>query len=182
MSNQIPTQAVNCSGLGVRHRRFARGLIGWVLFIGIACMLVVVLRTRVRTGTDVPVSEFVMQLRAGNVEQVVIDGDSVHGRLIKSVKYGTPPVPVTDFSAELPQGTSQSWNFVQWVVDNGQGAVVRVDNNQNVLLNLLLPLIPWALIFLFIWFFLFRQLRNANRTARQPMPVVIVNAEERPEQ
>src|SRR5207247_1206744 len=38
---------------------------------------------------------------------------------------------------------------------------VKVENNTNLILQVLLPLIPWLLIFGFIWFFVFRQLRNS---------------------
>jgi ATP-dependent Zn protease len=68
---------------------------------------------------------------------------------------------------------------MQWLMDHRQDAEVRVENNANPLVNLLLPLVPWLLIFLFIWYFVFRQLRNANRQQAQPKatPVYIVNPE-----
>ena len=37
----------------------------------------------------------------------------------------------------------------------------HAENNQNLLSTILIPLIPWLLIFAFIWFFVFRQLRNS---------------------
>ena len=33
-------------------------------------------------------------------------------------------------------------------------------NQSNLLMNILLPLVPWLLIFGFVWFFVFRQLRD----------------------
>ena len=38
---------------------------------------------------------------------------------------------------------------------------VEAKNQSNLLMNILLPLVPWLLIFGFIWFFVFRQLRNS---------------------
>jgi ATP-dependent Zn protease len=56
-------------------------------------------------------------------------------------------------------------------------AEVRVENNPNLFVNLVLPLVPWLLIFLFIWFFVFRQLRKASPQPTKPMPVYIINPE-----
>jgi hypothetical protein len=38
------------------------------------------------------------------------------------------------------------------------------------------PLIPWLLIFGFIWFFVFRQLRMQGVRGQQPTPVYVVNS------
>ncbi len=38
---------------------------------------------------------------------------------------------------------------------------VDAENSSNLVTTILLPLVPWLLIFGFIWFFLFRQLRNS---------------------
>ena len=59
-----------------------------------------------------------------------------------------------------PNATS-NWDFTAWLLDHRGTADVKVDNNQNLLINMLLPMIPWLLIFGFIWFFVFRQLRNS---------------------
>ena len=50
----------------------------------------------------------------------------------------------------------------------------RMGSN-NLLLNILVPLIPWLLIFFFIWFFVFRVLRRAQTTPAEPMRVIVVN-------
>jgi cell division protease FtsH len=38
---------------------------------------------------------------------------------------------------------------------------IKVENSGSILTNLIVPFIPWLLIFGFIWFFVFRQLRNS---------------------
>jgi ATP-dependent Zn protease len=56
-----------------------------------------------------------------------------------------------------------NWDFVRWLLENSRGtATVEIRNANNVLVNILLPLIPWLLIFGFIWFFVFRQLRKTS--------------------
>jgi ATP-dependent Zn protease len=156
-----------------------RRLFGWVLFIGLAVMLFIVLQSNKKTSSEIPLSEFTTQLSNGNVSVVVVDGDTLRGHLIKPVAIASNASAVSAFRTELPPTTSQSWAFIQWLMDHRQDAEVRVENNPNLLVNLLLPLVPWLLIFLFIWYFVFRQLRNANRQQVQPKPtpVYIVNPE-----
>lgn len=74
------------------------------------------------------------------------------------------------FSVTLPQGVTESWAFVQWVLDNRRDAQVTVDNNSSLLVNILVPLIPWLLIFGFIWFFVFRVLRRVQIQQPAPQP------------
>src|SRR5689334_10445423 len=81
--------------------RFGRGIIGWVLFIGLAITLFILLKQRqVASGTVTPVPAL------------------------------SSPDPV----------------------------------------SFLLPALPWLLIFGFVWFFIFRQLRGAYRKAFDSTP------------
>ncbi|HWB52929.1 MAG TPA: ATP-dependent zinc metalloprotease FtsH, partial [Tepidisphaeraceae bacterium] len=43
----------------------------------------------------------------------------------------------------------------------GSNVDIKVEDSQNQIVNILLPFVPWILIFAFIWFFVFRQLRNS---------------------
>jgi ATP-dependent Zn protease len=159
----------------------ARGLFGWVLFIGLAVMLFLVLQTKQSNAVDVPLSTFLDQLSVGNVKEVIIDGDTLRGVVSPPRQIGNA-AGVSRIRAELPPTTSQSWAFIQWLNDHSQGATIRVENNQNLMVNLLLPVIPWLLIFAFLWFFIFRQLRQAATQRQQPprpAPVYIVNPEQK---
>jgi cell division protease FtsH len=166
-------------------RRFFQGLFGWVLFIGLAVMLFIVLQSNKTASVEVPLSSFLGDLAAGNFKEVVVDGETLRGWLSTPRPIGNA-TGVTRIRAELPPTTSQSWAFIQWLNDNRQGATIRVENNQNLMVNLLLPVIPWLLIFAFIWFFIFRQLRAAGRQQQQqqqeepkPVPVYLVNPEQK---
>jgi hypothetical protein len=74
------------------------------------------------------------------------------------------------FATELPAGTSGNWGFTQWLLENGQGAKITVNNQSNLIVNILLPLIPWLLIFFFIWFFVFRTLRRRTQLQQSAPP------------
>ena len=83
------------------------------------------------------------------------------------------------FDVEIPEGLSSDWNFLHWLVSNHNGSAVGVkfEAENNLAVNLLLPLIPWILIFGLLWLFVARPLKANRATARRPMPVVIVNPE-----
>ena len=109
---------------------------------------------------------------------VVITGDSLSGNFIRPVAAGTGTTRA--FRTELPTGSGASWAFTQWLLQNANGASVEVENSGSILSNLLVPLIPWILIFVFIWFFILRNLRKQQAALQAPKPVYIVNPESRP--
>src|SRR5436853_7182689 len=51
--------------------------------------------------------------------------------------------------------------WVWWLSLQSNIASLRAEDNANLVVNILVPLIPWLLILAFIWFFVFRQLRNS---------------------
>jgi ATP-dependent Zn protease len=155
-------------------RRFlGGGLLGWVLFVGLAIMLFVVVQSRRQPFTEISLSDFRNWLQAGAFAEVVIETDDLHGSFVSPMMI--KGVSVVRYRVTLPQGMGANWSFVQWVLDNGGGTTVRADTSQNVVMNLLVPLIPWILIFAFIWFFVFRQLRRSGTTPQAPLPVFVVN-------
>jgi hypothetical protein len=144
------------------------GLFGWVLFIFLAITLVMLLKNTHPAFQKIPLSDFYSELLAGNVAQVTIDGDDLTGEIVDR-KTGAK----TWFLAQVPTGTSSNWGYTQWLLANANGATVLVNNQSNLLMNILLPLVPWLLIFGFIWFFVFRQLR-ARSSGQVTMPAVPV--------
>ena len=162
-----------------------KSLLGWVLFIGLAVMLFLLMNNRqVRTAwSEIPLSEVRSRLLGGEVAEVIIEADEIRGRFTgpKNIR-SISATGVVQFRSGLPNDMGSNWSFVNWVLENSRGAVVRVESRDNPLMNILLPLVPWLLIFAFIWFFVFRQLRrSAAQPAQQPpIPVVIVNPEDRP--
>jgi len=173
-----PQPVINYASPGtVRPPRKFAGLFGWVLFIGLAIMLFLVLQSNKSMSTDVSLSEFQTQFQNGNVSQVVVDGDMLRGTLIKPGTIAPGGAAFSKFRTELPATMSQNWSFIQWLLDHRQSAEVRVENNGNLVSSLLLPLIPWLLIFAFVWFFIMRSLRKAQPGKPKPTPVYIVTPE-----
>lgn len=163
-------------GAGPQHG--SRKWIGWVLFGGIAVVLfmIMALGQQSPARSTIPLSDLSDQLEKGNVKRVIVDGDELTGtltspRLINGQR-------ITAFRTYLPTGSGGSWTFAQWLLANRNGAQVAAVPNNGILVNLVLPFIPWLLILVFIWFFVFRQLRRQN-DRREPIKVVIVNPEPR---
>ena len=158
--NGRPPQPGNGGGGGMR---FGRGLFGWVLFIGLAVMLFFVLNSKQKSQQDISMNELEIQAGNKNVAEMSIDGETIKGTLRLPMQIGKSTGPVTNFKCEVPAAQIASPWYMQWVQDMSRqsSATLRAENNQNLLINLLLPLVPWLLIFGFIWFFVFRQLRNS---------------------
>ncbi|MGH7215325.1 MAG: ATP-dependent zinc metalloprotease FtsH, partial [Tepidisphaeraceae bacterium] len=88
-------------------------------------------------------------------------GDDITGEFKVKEPLGPQQQPISHFRTPFPTNTSTDFNYTKWIIESAGDTVVKVENSQNLLINLLLPLIPWLLIFGFIWFFVFRQLRNS---------------------
>src|SRR5688572_27038388 len=154
--------------------------IGWVLFIGVALILFLALQKGQTQYARIPLSHFDYLLKADKVAVLTLDGDKILGELRQPEPIGPRGEQIAKFQSTIPQSTGESWAFISWVLDHRGTASVTVENNSNLVLNLVLPLIPWVLIFLFIWFFVFRQLRGATQRAKDPVQVVVVNPPDQP--
>ncbi len=153
-----------------------RNLFGWVLFIALAVMLFMLLNKGPSQYASIPIDEFTTRLKEDRVRVVTVDTDRVFGEFSQPETTGNQGARVQRFQVQLPAGTTQSWTFMQWLLDNRHNAMVRVDNDPNWLLQVIIPLIPWLLIFGFIWFFVFRKLRTGQSAEIKPWPVYIVPA------
>jgi len=143
-----------------------RGVVAWVLFIGLCVLLFMLLSQRApaQRGQLVPLSEFTTRLTSGQVRRLSVGSDEIRGEFnsAQSLPGGQSAV---EFRTPLPPGAADSWPFIEWLLANRGGAVVSVESqSQSLVANILLPVIPWLLIFGFIWFFVFRQLRHAGRS------------------
>ncbi|MCC6239963.1 MAG: ATP-dependent zinc metalloprotease FtsH [Phycisphaerales bacterium] len=138
--------------------RFGRGLFGWVLFIGLAIMLFLLLQQQSTARTEIGASDFWHKLDRGEVVKLVIEGNEAHGELRET--QGT-----REFRVKLSNETVVSDRLQKEIRDRAvaSGTNTRIDlkDSSNLFINILIPLIPWLLIFGFIWFFVFRQLRNS---------------------
>jgi ATP-dependent Zn protease len=136
-----------------------RKFIGWTLFVVLAILLFMSMRNTGRTFTTIPYNEFNARLKpadlSGNApdhfEWLRLEGDTLFGKFVKAEdipEHG----PITYFRVDLPQGMGSSYQFFHELVDRIGLAKLAVEPNNSLVINILLPLIPWLLIFSFVWF------------------------------
>lgn len=156
------------------------GLLGWVLFVGLAIMIIFLVKNSRRQTPSVSLGFFSSQLQRGNVDWVDIGKDYVTGEFTSPQNFNNQNV--TRFHCPLPEGTTAHWEFSQWVLENASNSRVGVEPSNDAFMNILVPLIPWFLIFGFIYFFVFRQIRKSSQgtTTAPPVRVVVVGQEPAP--
>jgi cell division protease FtsH len=139
--------------------KFGRGVFGWLLFIGLAVMLFMLLSNQSQNYREVSLSDLATELEKGNVKELYIDGPEATGKFNQAFPAESGP-PITNFKATVTSGTAAD-DFIMYALQKRGAAKVTVKDSNSLLVNFLLPFIPWLLIFGFIWFFVFRQLRNS---------------------
>jgi cell division protease FtsH len=142
--------------------RFGRGLFGWVLFVALAIMLIILVNQHRANYVQISLDQFITRLKADKIASVTIETDEISGSLRNKEDIPNAGLQVQLFRTPSPVGPAGGWpDFYKYIYENRGTASVTVDNSSNVILQVILPLIPWLLIFGFIWFFVFRQLRNS---------------------
>src|SRR4051795_12726359 len=94
--------------------RFGRGLFGWVLFIGLAVMLFIVLQSNKKSAQDISMSELEVQANNGTIAELIIDNETIRGRFTKPVQVGNNP-NATQFRCEIPAAQVSSPWYMEWV-------------------------------------------------------------------
>jgi cell division protease FtsH len=138
--------------------RFGRGLFGWVLFIGLAIMLFLLLKQQSTARTEISYDEFRHKLQRGEVVKLVIEGNEGHGELKEAEAAKDFRVRLSQEPVLSDEGLERIYALAQ---ASGANTKIQLKESSNLFINILIPLIPWLLIFGFIWFFVFRQLRNS---------------------
>ena len=147
--------------------RFGRGVFGWVVFIALALLLVYMLTLNKHASTRIGESDFWRTLGTGQVKSLDIDTEEINGTFNNQTAgvalpdvNGTMIPNITNFNVQLTPGESSEWWFKQRILDQAPSTAFKNVNNQNIIVQLLVPLIPWLLVLAFLYVVIFRQLRN----------------------
>ena len=156
--NGRPPQTPGTPG-GPGGMKVGRGVLGWVLFICLAVMLIVLLQQSRNSQHELTWNEFLPALQAGNVQTLVIEGDELTGKLVKPISSQRA---FTDYRVTLPVGMSSDPALLFKLTDTAglNATAISANNNSNLALQLLVPFVPWLIIFVFIYFFVFKPIRN----------------------
>lgn len=140
--------------------KMSRNVVSWLILLGLAMVLVALLQQTFQAALPISITEFDTLVKANRVKKLMIRED---GSLeLERIAADDDPPGKVHFKVDYPPGAIDKPfldEVVQSVRDAG-GNVVYQRQNQFVLL--LVSMLPWILIFGFVWFFIFRQLRNAG--------------------
>jgi cell division protease FtsH len=136
---------------------------GWFILAAAAVLVIIVINHQADQYEKVDLSVFWEQLEPreegalGNVRKLTINGADIRGEF--RTEYKDPNgAPIKKFKTQVPSGMASDYALLKDIRDISGGTVVAVENTSGWVVYLV-PLIPWILIFAFIWFFLIRQLR-----------------------
>ena len=146
--------------------RFGRGVFGWVLFIGVAILLFLYLNQQGKTVQDIDIRTFYEKLDKNQISDIRITGEEVYGQL-KQKEPAAENRPAYDrFRVTFPLMTTSDFAWQHNVLYDKDGSLrmskVANENQNNLLLNILVPFVPWVIVFVIIWFIFIRQMRNSG--------------------
>ncbi|HEY1683638.1 MAG TPA: ATP-dependent zinc metalloprotease FtsH [Tepidisphaeraceae bacterium] len=144
--------------------RFGRGLFGWFLFIVVVVMLVMLLKSyNSKQSNEISLSEFVHDIQQDKVATATIEGSEATGELKQAMPGQTSEFK--NFHVKLESDATVSPEMEQYLLSVAErshsSVVLKVEDSQNQIVNLILPVLPWVVLFVIIWFLVFRQLRNS---------------------
>ena len=139
--------------------RMSRSVISWLALLGLAMLLVALLQNTMSPPDALTISEFDMLVKNQEIEELTIKDDGViEGK--RKRKEGDPPNAILRFRVSYPS-KAIDLAFVDRMVEALPEA--KVDHKvPNQLVPVLVTMLPWVLIFAFIWFVIFRQIRSAG--------------------
>ena len=148
----------NGTGNKQENLRFGQKGMMWLLFIIAAMVLMVYMVKGTHSASRIAESEMINHLT--DLRNAVIDGDEVNGTFSHPIIIDSKPV--TDFLVTLSVGETSDFHFHERLIEGNKSAAIRVENNQNFLFSILLPIIPWLLLMAIVYVVIFRQLRNGG--------------------
>jgi len=136
----------------------SRGVVSWMVFLALALLLVVMLTKGIQSPEKITINEFETLVRDRAIESLVIRDDMITGKRKASDRH--PVDAARDFEVlYLPQAMDYEWlsGILEQLPD------VDIERKpRSAWVGLLIAMLPWLFIFLFIWFFVFRQIRAAG--------------------
>jgi cell division protease FtsH len=140
--------------------RMSRGIFGWVVFILFALMLVMLLMQRMDQRQVITINDFWRHVENDNIESLVVQNGLIKGTLKREAVKGEGEP--REFELKYPPDAIND-QFFAWIRQNCHSIHdVKYDASSQMFVNVLITLVPWILIFAFIWFFVFRQIRSAG--------------------
>ncbi len=145
-------------GEGPPPTKLNRNLMGWVIFIGLALLLMSLVYKNLDDRRDISADEFWTHVDNGHVKSLVVKDQKIEGELrqdIPGAEEGQSSSFVVAYDHRPPhefeKRLADSPRKIQYKYEIGEGWWAFLPQ-----------LLIWGVIFLLIWFFFFRQLRGAG--------------------
>jgi cell division protease FtsH len=150
------------------NMRFSRSMLGWILILAIAILIFVVFHSE-KGPKVITFSEFREKVEQKAVKIITVQEQSGYYNLIGTANDNLPAQPLnaqnepTRWMTRVPPTAidGQGWVALTEMARRNQTQIEYTASN-NVVLTILLNLLPYVLIFVFIWFFFLRQIRSAG--------------------
>ena len=137
----------------------SRGIVSWVVFLGLALMLVILLTSGINQPEQIDISTFWMYVHNDQLQKVRIREDSITGARERNAS-DTERANL-EFELQYPAAAMDSEFIRELRTALGPDIPIQFERRSQLLLTLL-SLLPWLLLVAFFWFFVFRQLRSAG--------------------
>jgi len=138
--------------------RMSRGVFGWMAFILCTLLLVMVVMQNTEHPAKLTLKQFDKHMKDDNIVRATIQDGKILGelRVVRGVNEKK------EFEVTIPAGGDVQMEFYRELQQYCPSAEIEAEIQDTTLMNLLITLIPWILIFAFLWFFIFRQLRGVG--------------------
>src|SRR3954453_8786957 len=100
-----PNRKPGRPGAGNGTFKFRNGLLGWLLFIGLAVMLVMLVQHTREGSTTISQNEFWQRFEAGKVARIVVEDPEITGKFqnMEEIPPGNKPA-IQNFKVVFPAG------------------------------------------------------------------------------
>ncbi len=144
------------------NMRMSRNVVSWLVLLGLAMVLVALLNQAILPPPQINITDFDALVKGNQIRKLIIKEDGVIEGERKATDGGSAGTQPRQFRLDYPREAIDK-SFMDEVVKSVRDAGGDVTyQKQNQLVLLLLGMLPWILIFGFVWFFIFRQLRSAS--------------------
>jgi len=142
------------------NAKVSRNLIHWLVLLGLVMVLVALLSKEFAAAKKLTIDEFEELVQEQQIAELIIKDDGFLEGTRKRAEGDPPTAPQQRFTVVYPREAIDG-PFIARMRESLPGTKIEA-RKPNQLVLVLVSMLPWILIFAFIWFFIFRQIRGAG--------------------
>ena len=137
----------------------SRNAFSWLIFLAMAMLLVVMLTKKMEPPETISITQFETLLKNHQVEKLTIKDNTIVVGTRKKTERDEANA-VLDFQVQYPPQALDSRWLDGKLAQMGENVILT--EPKSYWFELTINLLPWVFIILFLWFFVFRQIRAAG--------------------